>query len=198
MLKYESRGDSMPGKIVCLGDSLTYGYPYGPHASWVTYVSKACGLSFSNAGINGNTIEDMAARFERDVLAKKPETVVILGGTNDACQEEVSCAMSVFFLEQMVASALANKILPVVGIPIPIDDHRADPKLERLSRECLLISSRLGASALDFRTPFIDPDTKIMRDNLYLDGVHPNLDGYRVMGEVSASFFQALYSAPLV
>jgi lysophospholipase L1-like esterase len=187
----------MPGKIVCLGDSLTYGYPYGPHASWVTYLSKACGLNLSNAGVNGNTMEDMAARFERDVLAKKPETVVILGGTNDAYQEEVSCSMSMFFLEQMVASALANKILPVVGIPIPIDDPRTNPKLERLSREYHLISSRLGTPMLDFRTPFIDLDTKRMRDDLYLDGVHPNLDGYRVMGETSASFFKALYPTPL-
>ena len=124
----------MPGKIVCLGDSLTYGYPYGPHVSWVTYLSRVCGLSLSNAGVNGNTMEDMAARFDRDVLTKKPDTVVILGGTNDAYREEVSCSMSVFFLEQMVAGAAANKILPVIGIPIPIDDPGADPKLERLSQ----------------------------------------------------------------
>jgi lysophospholipase L1-like esterase len=142
-------------------------------------------------------MEDMAARFERDVLAKKPETVVILGGTNDACQGEVSCPMSVFFLEQMIASALANKILPVVGIPMPIDDPGADLKLERLSREYRLIPSRLGTPVLDFRTPFIDPNTKRMRENLYLEGVHPNLDGYRVMGETAVSFFKALYPAPL-
>ena len=80
----------MPVKIVCLGDSLTYGFPYGPQASWVTYLSNAYGPGLCNAGVNGNTMEDMAARFDRDVLAKKPAMVVILGGTNDAYREEVS------------------------------------------------------------------------------------------------------------
>jgi len=97
----------------------------------------------------------------------------------------------------MLASLLANKIRPIVGIPIPIDDRRADRKLERLSLEYQLVSSRLRASILDFRTPFIDPDTKSIRDNLYLDGIHPNLDGYRVMGEAAASFFKVLYPTSL-
>lgn len=93
----------MQGKIVCLGDSLTYGFPYGPGVSWVAYVSRICGLSLSNAGVNGNTMEDMAARFDRDVLAKKPATVVILGGSNDAFWGERFCLKTISYLEQMVA-----------------------------------------------------------------------------------------------
>jgi len=185
----------MTGTIVCLGDSLTYGYPYGPHASWVKHLSKDCGLKISNSGVNGNTMEDMSARFEKDVLAKKPETLVILGGTNDACQEEVSCSMTILYLEQMIARARDNKISPVIGLPIPIDDFRINSKLDRLSREYLLISSKFEIPVLDFRVPFIDPDTARIKDNLYLDGVHPNLEGYRVMGETAASFFRSFSRA---
>ena len=141
----------MQGKIVCLGDSLTYGFPYGPEVSWVAYASRICGLSLSNAGVNGNTMEDMAARFDRDVLAKKPAAVVILGGSNDAFWGERFCLKTVSCLEQMVTSAVANKILPVIGIPMPIDDNMAGPVLERLTMEYHRISSELMLPVLDFQ-----------------------------------------------
>ncbi len=180
----------MHRKIVCLGDSLTYGFPYGPHVSWVAYASRICGLNLSNAGVNGNTMADMAARFDRDVLAKKPDAVVILGGSNDAFWGDVPCQMTVSFLEQMVASAVANKILPVIGIPMPIDDSMAGPVLDRLTTEYRHISSKLMLPTMDFRTPFLDAGTGRIRTDLYLDGVHPNLDGYRVMGETAVDFFR--------
>jgi lysophospholipase L1-like esterase len=180
---------------VCLGDSLTYGYPYGPHASWVAYLSKISGLNFFNAGINGHTMEDMADRFGRDVLVKNPEVVVILGGTNDAYQEGVSRAMTVSFLEQILAGTVANHIRPVIGMPMPVDNPAADRKLERITEEYRMLAAKLGVPVLDFRTAFIDPDTKKMREELYIDDAHPNLDGYRVMGETAAAFFQTFLPA---
>jgi lysophospholipase L1-like esterase len=54
-------------KIVCLGDSLTYGYPYGPEVSWVYYVNSRSPLELINAGINGNTMEDLERRYQADV-----------------------------------------------------------------------------------------------------------------------------------
>ncbi|MGD0153291.1 MAG: GDSL-type esterase/lipase family protein [Thermacetogeniaceae bacterium] len=175
-------------KIVCLGDSLTYGFPYGPQASWVTYAAKTGDFDLGNAGINGDIMEGMAARFDRDVLRKKPQAVIILGGTNDAFCEDITTPMTIFSLQQMIGYAADRHIVPVIGLPLPIDDTWADPKLERLCREYRQISAACGALLLDFRGSFIDPDTGKMKDELYLDGVHPNLLGYRVMGEVAASF----------
>jgi acyl-CoA thioesterase-1 len=178
------------GKIVCLGDSLTYGFPYGPHASWVRYAAETCSLNISNAGVNGDNLENMADRFDRDVLDKQPATAIILGGTNDAFWGEISRSMSISFMEQMVARALANGINPVIGSPIPVDDPSAGLKLERLCEEYRRIAAERGLPLLDFRTPFIDPATGQMKDDLYLDGVHPNLKGYRAMGETAVNFFQ--------
>jgi lysophospholipase L1-like esterase len=93
----------------------------------------------------------------------------------------------------MVASAIDNKILPVIGIPMPIDDPMAGPKLELLSGEYRRVSSKLMLPILDFRTPFTEVDTGRIRDNLYLDGCHPNLEGYRVMGETAVHFFRTLF-----
>lgn len=181
-------------QIVCLGDSLTYGYPYGPHASWVRYAAEACSLNISNAGVNGDTLENMADRFDRDVLAKQPVAAIIMGGTNDAFWGEISRSMSIACMEQMIAHASDNGIHPVIGIPIPIDDRMAEPKLERLCREYRRIIHERNLLLLDFRASFIDPDTGQMRDDLYLDGVHPNLKGHQAMGEAAANFLKHISS----
>ena len=41
------------------------------------------GWTFWNRGISGNTLDDLAARWQDDVLALKPDIVSILIGTND-------------------------------------------------------------------------------------------------------------------
>ncbi len=180
-------------KIVCLGDSLTYGFPYGPQASWVTHAAKNDNFDLGNAGINGDIMEGMAARFDRDVLGKKPQAVIILGGTNDAFCGDITIPMTVLSLRKMLGYAADHHIVPVIGLPIPIDDTWADPKLERLCQEYCQISAACGALLLDFRRAFIDPETGKMNDKLYVDGVHPNLPGYRVMGEVATCFLMAAF-----
>ena len=54
-------------KIVCIGDSITYGFPYGEEASWTRLLAEATGHLIINKGINGNTTGDMLNRFSRDV-----------------------------------------------------------------------------------------------------------------------------------
>jgi lysophospholipase L1-like esterase len=41
------------------------------------------GLTFYNRGISGNTIPDLASRWEKDTLALKPDVLSILVGVND-------------------------------------------------------------------------------------------------------------------
>ena len=50
-------------KVVCLGDSITYGFPYGPEISWVTMLQENLVGQFINRGISGNTTSDMLATF---------------------------------------------------------------------------------------------------------------------------------------
>ena len=75
-----------PKRIVLLGDSTTYGYaldrPYGQILSEIL-IARGIPALIINAGINGNTTEGARTRFERDVLARKPDIVVIQYGLND-------------------------------------------------------------------------------------------------------------------
>ena len=65
--------------IVCLGDSITYGFPFGPEASWVELSAKALGLNMINMGANGDTTRAMRRRFKRDVTGLDPAYVIIMG-----------------------------------------------------------------------------------------------------------------------
>lgn len=69
-------------KLVFFGDSLTQG-TFG-----VSYVSKIAavlpGHHFVNMGINGDTSLNLYRRVDRDVLAEKPDGVLIMVGINDA------------------------------------------------------------------------------------------------------------------
>jgi acyl-CoA thioesterase-1 len=177
-------------KIVCLGDSITYGFPYGPEVSWVTYVAQSCSLELINKGVNGNTIEDMARRYDRDVRRCYPDLVIILGGTNDVYCSEISRDQCIYHLENIVISALKDGFQPVIGITIPVaDDPVANAKLEDVIFEERRLAEKYYLQLLDFSASFYDAQGKL-RKQLYLDGVHPNRAGYQVMGQTALDFFQ--------
>jgi acyl-CoA thioesterase-1 len=75
-------------RIVTLGDSITEagGQP-GGYVWWMARYLRAVypsqNIEVVNAGISGHKSTDMQARFQRDVLDKKPDLVTISVGVND-------------------------------------------------------------------------------------------------------------------
>jgi len=73
-----ARAEAPRTRVVCFGDSITKaGYPA------VLAKELGDGVDVTNAGVNGNTTAQAMRRMERDVLAHKPDVVVIFFGTND-------------------------------------------------------------------------------------------------------------------
>lgn len=178
--------------MVCLGDSLTYGYPYGPEVSWVHYVNSRSQLELINAGVNGNTMEDMENRYQMDVQRHHPDFLVILGGTNDAYRFEISCAETIYHLEQLIKKAQDDKICPIVALPMNTLDEYSAGKIERLRMEEKELADKYNLLCLDFARAFTDPEGRV-KEELYLDGVHPNIAGYESMGRVALEFFQDIF-----
>lgn len=75
-------------RVVCLGDSITADPEgYVAMAQDVLRLARPDdGVELINAGISGNTVADMLARFERDVLTENPSWVTISAGVNDAAR----------------------------------------------------------------------------------------------------------------
>jgi len=167
-------------RIVCLGDSLTYGFPFGPRTSWTSRLAEMAGCEVINEGVNGNTTGDMLRRFELSVLARRPTHVVIMGGTNDVVWRE-SHDRIVDNLKRMVELAEANGIKPVLGLPIPIDDEEMERRLVRLREWIKAYAEAKNLPIIDFYSAFIDGNGNII-DSYFLDGAHPSRQGYEAMG----------------
>lgn len=73
--------------IACFGDSLTYGYPYGPAASWVKEAGEKLGIAAVNEGMCGQTSADILARLYRALSCEKADIYVFCGGTNDILRD---------------------------------------------------------------------------------------------------------------
>jgi len=69
--------------IVCIGDSLTFGYGVNESEGWVSIVSTRIKENIINKGIPGDTTYGMKKKFKNDVVNYKPSKVLIMGGTND-------------------------------------------------------------------------------------------------------------------
>lgn len=82
------------GDKVVIGDSLTdcgRRGPFAPHGNgylslmWalVTAHYPERGVRFVNRGVSGDIVRDLAARWETDVIAERPDWLAVLIGIND-------------------------------------------------------------------------------------------------------------------
>jgi lysophospholipase L1-like esterase len=68
--------------LVCAGDSLTAGLEPG-EATYPARLARQLGVEVINAGRVNDRAEDLLARLDRDVLARRPGAVLVLIGGND-------------------------------------------------------------------------------------------------------------------
>ena len=190
----------MPKPIICIGDSITHGFPYGPTWSWVALLAKALPIEIINRGVNGDTTGNMLARFQIDVLNLDPGITVIMGGTNDAW---LGTSMDVVKanLTAMVERSRKHHVLPVIGLPVPLSPGGDDffPGLEEATHMLDRYRSWIKGycqtsdlSVIDFYTPMLTPGSTYGRPVYFLDGVHPSQAGYRAMAEAALPVIKQL------
>ncbi len=174
----------MPKKLIALGDSLTYGYPFGNKYSWVELVSQKLGTPIENSGINGNTLRDMYQRLLFDVIDVKPDYVLLMGGANDVYQGYKAENLEQNFLK--ITQALEDhKIAPIVLLPPPVEEKSLEAILDEFRNFLKKTAKKRKWSLIDLYQPFLDPKkkTKRIQAGLLEDGVHPSANGYRLMAD---------------
>ncbi|MCX6358607.1 MAG: SGNH/GDSL hydrolase family protein [Armatimonadetes bacterium] len=195
--------------IVCLGDSITQqGEAPGGYVWLVRRALQAIypeqGIEVVNAGISGHKSNDMLARFDRDVLAKKPDLVTISVGVNDVWHgfydnhplgdgpRGVPLADYRRNVEEMVTRAMKAGVRVVILSTTVINEARETPenaKLAGYNAALRQISRKCGARFVDYQNSFrtvIDAFRAAgPRDNLLTtDGVHMNAAGNSLMAHV--------------
>lgn len=144
---------SAPKHLVIIGASYA--------AEWET--PKLPGYTVTNKGIGGQESSDLRARFESDVIALKPDTVMIWGHYNDVVRakpENMAAAKKraqdnyQAMIEQARAAGITPILVTELTIPIP------DTIKEKLIG---LVASVLGKN--DYRT---QKNTEIKALNVWL------------------------------
>ena len=187
--------------IVALGDSTTAGTPLfkspieappngeGDQRSQFAYWLMRANPEWQilNRGVNGERSDQIAARFDRDVLAHRPAAVVIIAGVNDVYQGRTVDHVT-SQLHAMYARAATARIAVVAGTIVPYNTATADQNRRMHEINAWIVSEARKDPNLvsaDTRRAAAAPDN-IDRLAGSPDGLHPDIDGYRRMADALA------------
>lgn len=191
-------------KIVCLGDSLTYGFGCSRNKIWTKLAQEKSGYEIINKGINGDTTGGMLARFYHDVVLNKPDIVLIIGSTNDlAAGADLGVVKA--NIMAMVHQAFYNGIIPVVGTLLKADLENIPKHWENFAqytkmnfqmfsyREWIYdFSSTFNVRVLDLYHEFESRIEPSEYKNCYLDGVHFNSKGHQLMSDIFVEYMKLM------
>ena len=169
-------------RVVFMGNSITEGWSRTDPLFWED-------KPYINRGISGQTTPQMVLRFRQDVIDLKPKVVVILAGTNDIAGNTGPMTLQQSFdnIVSMAQLANANGIKVVLASVIPAYDFPWRPGLEPAEKIVALnkmikeycVKNKL--IYLDYHSAMKDAQNGLKKELGY-DGVHPTLEGYKVMG----------------
>lgn len=189
--------------LVCLGDSITQGEGDTDNLGWVGRLNRflaqrhACHYTVHNLGISGQILKELHHRYHTECLIRRPDIVLIAGGTND-CQRHddpqhplITSPYQQFAVWRKWAKDLLHArhrtfilgVTPAHALYMPYT-FEGEPKTWILREDLQDYNARLQEFAQQHHIPFIDfwPSWHDLSLTDYtVDGVHPNADGYEKM-----------------
>lgn len=173
-----------PAKVVFMGNSIT-------ECWW-----NADSLFFKDngyiaRGISGQVTSQMLVRFRRDVLELEPKAVVILAGANDIAENNgyISLENIKGNIISMIELAKLHKIDVILCSLLPAYDfswHKGlEPagKIIELNKMLKEYADRNNITYVDYHSGMADERNGLPL-NYSEDGVHPTLEGYKVMEKI--------------
>ncbi|WP_205500064.1 SGNH/GDSL hydrolase family protein [Rufibacter psychrotolerans] len=160
-----------------------------------------------NKGIGGNNTHDLLRRLQKDVLAEKPDLVILMVGTNDMLnsQKLVPYAQFQENYQAILGQLKAQNIRVMVMAPPPVDTgyvlsrHDRRAFTEDLNAKLDSAGGIVRALAAEHRLPFLDLNERfkawgspsreahsliINQANMGKeDGIHPTKEGYARIGQ---------------
>lgn len=188
--------------IIPFGDSITQTssietgglWQYGQ--GWPVNACLIAGLQIiRNAGIAGDTIYQMGARLQADVIDYAPDACIVAGLTNDyPFASNATMALALDEYESICIQLLAASILPIVVVPPTKDTGAASARTVRPFLYAL--AKYYGLPVIDQYRITADPSTGLYRSGYSSDGTHPNTTGMAPMAVEGAAVLAAIRSAP--
>ena len=191
LTKYQQENKELPvpakgeKRVVFLGSSI--------FERWKVLSSDFFkGKPYINRGISGQISPQLLIRFQQDVINLKPAVVVILAGSNDIAGNTGHTTYESIMnnIISMTELARANKIQAVLCKYLPVFDYpwrkgmQPAQKIIALNKLIEEYAIKKNIVLLDYFTPFANAQNG-QKAEFTLDGVHPNLAGYKIMEKVT-------------
>jgi len=182
-------------RVVFMGDSITDGWALAQYFPGEPYV---------NRGISGQTTPQMLIRMRPDVIELGPKAVVILAGTNDIARN--TGPMTLKQIEDNYASmaelAHAHGIAVIFSSVLPVHDKGRTPQTPLRSPEAIgqlndwlkNYCAEHKLVYLDYYSHMLGPDG-MLRTDLAADGLHPNVEGYKIMAPLAEQAIERALAA---
>lgn len=171
-------------RLVLFGDSLVQ--------DWGEHQPGLFGDEWVGRGVSGQGTTRMLARFRSDVIALKPQTVIILGGTNDliAADTLIGPDQTLANIETLVDLAGANGIAVILTTLPPTRHFSTRPGfapqafVPGLNQRLRQLAQRRGLVLADFHAALVAPEGATYRPDFSDDGIHPSPAAYRALETV--------------
>lgn len=157
---------------------------------------------YLDRGISGQISPQLLIRFRQDVINLKPRVVIILAGSNDIAGNtgHVTLEKIMDNIKSMAELAKLHHIKVILCKYLPVYQYpwnKSVPAAEQimaLNELIVAYAKQKHFTVLDYWTPLVD-ERNGQRAELTVDGVHPNLAGYKIMETVTeAAIKKALKS----
>lgn len=177
-------------KVAALGDSITHGGgavsvpPSDPLYDWESYT----GVAIRNLGYSGNTVSSMVSRFNDDVLAFKPEILVIMGGINDL-RAGTKAVDVINGLNRIKYKCLFYNITPVFVTVTPINPYAMRMVSNNSPEAGWLMEEKIVNEWIARQPHYVEVTKELsdfngwLRPELSTDGLHPDVEGKKIIGK---------------
>ena len=197
-------------RLLFIGDSITAcgrKFPMGVGAfnqalgdGYVNLIDAALtaaypdyGITTINMGISGNTVRDLNARWETDVLDIKPDWLVIKIGINDVWGYFSQTPPPVYHisvdeyaqtLDQLIQQTRSSLRGLILMTPYYLEPNRQELMRARMDQFGAVVrdmASRHQALLVDTQAAFDSVLPCIHPLSLAIDRIHPNLTGHMIL-----------------
>lgn len=180
---------NLKGKVLALGDSLTFGYGLEQQHSWPSLLEEKLDREFVNAGTSGATTAFGLPTLKFHLKRYTPSLVVYALGANDALRG-IDPKVTYKNMKETI------EFLKAKNIPVVLLGMKAPPNYgEKFPKEFESLYPKL---AKEFKLPLYPFLLEGIAGNPKLnlaDGIHPNKEGYKIIAQNLEPFFKDFYDA---
>lgn len=167
-------------------DDLRWRSPSIP--TWASMLSKQRILEVKMAGIGGNTIAQMLARFDTDVAPHRPNVVVVMAGTNDTNSSNLTTMTDYADRMNTLLAKCVGIGARLVVCTIPPNNNVSGAPADRKTRVAKINAwlrqwaPAKGIQLIDINALLVNPADDTIKTEYNYDGTHLTEAGYYAAG----------------